>query len=170
MTQSRFRSVLRAALVSCGVLAMSALTVGSARAQGAAAPKPATTPTTVTTLPNAQMTEAFKKGVPVLETGEYKINAGRRDAAGGAELHVQDTDVFYILEGSGVFVTGGTVQEEKTISPGEIRGSGLANGKAQTVSKGDVIVIPRGVPHWFKEVSQAPLLYFVVKTVAPAAH
>ncbi|MFY9607720.1 MAG: cupin domain-containing protein [Blastocatellia bacterium] len=28
--------------------------------------------------------------------------------------------------------------------------------------KGDVIIVPAGTPHWFKEVS-APFLYYVVK-------
>ena len=27
---------------------------------------------------------------------------------------------------------------------------------------GDVVVVPNGVPHWFKEV-EAPFLYYVVK-------
>jgi glc operon protein GlcG len=27
---------------------------------------------------------------------------------------------------------------------------------------GDVVVIPNGVPHWFKEV-EAPFLYYVIK-------
>jgi pyruvate kinase len=31
--------------------------------------------------------------------------------------------------------------------------------------KGDVVVIPAGVPHWFKEVS-GPLTYFVVKPIS----
>lgn len=30
------------------------------------------------------------------------------------------------------------------------------------ITKGDVVVIPNGTPHWFKEV-KAPFLYYVVK-------
>ena len=33
--------------------------------------------------------------------------------------------------------------------------------------KGDVMVVPNGVPHWFEKV-QAPFLYYVVKATAPA--
>jgi quercetin dioxygenase-like cupin family protein len=95
--------------------------------------------------------------------------AARREATGESEMHANDTDVFYIVEGSAVLTTGGTLVGEKTIGPGEVRGSGLTGGKEQTVSKGDVIVIPRGVPHWFKTISQAPMLYFVVKTVSASA-
>jgi mannose-6-phosphate isomerase-like protein (cupin superfamily) len=121
---------------------------------------------TVTIISNPDVAEAFKKGVPMLETGEYKINAGRRDTAGPVEVHLRDSDIFYILEGSAVFITGGTVQEGKTTAPNEVRGTSISGGETHKLSKGDVVVIPRGVPHWFKEVSQGPVLYFVVKTTA----
>jgi len=32
------------------------------------------------------------------------------------------------------------------------------------VGKGDIIVIPRTVPHWFNEISEAPFIYMVVKS------
>ena len=124
--------------------------------------------TTVTIVPSAAVTEAFKKGAGFVESSELKINGGRRDGPGGAEVHGRDTDVFYILEGSAVLVTGGTVEGGKTTAPNEIRGTSITGGESHTVNKGDVVVIPRGLPHWFKEVPQVPLLYFVVKTTAPA--
>ncbi len=70
--------------------------------------------------------------------------------------------MFYILQGSATFVTGGKMVEPKTTAPGEIRGSGIEGGESHTLSKDDVIVIPAGVPHWFKDV-QGLFLYFVVK-------
>jgi len=133
----------------------------------AAAPMIHPSTSKVTIVPNADVSEAFKKGVGFVESSEFKINAGRRDAAGGAEVHGRDTDIFYILEGSAVFVTGGKVDDAKTTAPNEIRGKSITGGESHTVSKGDVIVVPRGLPHWFKEVPQVPLLYFVVKTTAP---
>jgi len=121
----------------------------------------------VTIVPNTTVDDAFKKGIGFVESSEFKINAGRRDVPGGAEVHGRDTDIFYILEGQAVLVTGGTVEGGKTTAPNEIRGTGIKGGDSQTVKKGDVVVIPRGLPHWFKEVPQAPMLYFVVKTTAP---
>ena len=44
----------------------------------------------------------------------------------------------------------------------EIRGTQLNGGEAQNLVPGDVIVVPAGMPHWFKEV-QAPFLYYTVK-------
>ena len=107
---------------------------------------------------------AFEKNSPLINKGEknYWILAGRRDKQGQSELHEKDTDVFYILQGSATFVTGGKMVEPKTTAPGELRGSGIEGGESRTLSKDDVIVIPAGTPHWFKEV-QGTFLYFVVK-------
>jgi len=53
------------------------------------------------------------------------------------------------------------------VGPGQLLGTGIEGGETHHLVKGDVIVIPAGVPHWFKEV-RGPLLYFTVKPVAPA--
>ena len=50
----------------------------------------------------------------------------------------------------------------KTTAPDEIRGSNVQGGETRTLTKGDVIVVPNGTPHWFKEVS-GTVLYYVVK-------
>ncbi len=113
---------------------------------------------------SAEVRAAFEKGGPLLakDGHTYWITAGRRDKPGQSELHEKDTDVFYILQGSATFVTGGKMLEPKTTAPGEIRGSAIEGGESRTLSKDDVIVIPAGVPHWFKDV-QGLFLYFVVK-------
>jgi quercetin dioxygenase-like cupin family protein len=50
----------------------------------------------------------------------------------------------------------------KAIEDEEIRGDVIEGGETRTISPGDVVVIPSGVPHWFKEVP-GPLTYYVVK-------
>jgi mannose-6-phosphate isomerase-like protein (cupin superfamily) len=90
------------------------------------------------------------------------VHASRRDAAGQAEVPVRDTDVIYVIEGSTTFVTGGTVVGGKTTAPDEIRGTAVENGDPRRLGKGDVIIVPNGTPHWFKEVD-GPVLYYVVK-------
>src|SRR5205085_6646963 len=112
----------------------------------------------VTLIASNTVGAAFAKGMPLLETSEYKVQAGRREAPGIAEIHTRDTDIFHFLEGSATFVTGGTATEPKTTAPNEIRGRDIQGGESRRVSKGDVIVIPKGVPHWFKQVD-GPLLY-----------
>ena len=90
------------------------------------------------------------------------VHASRREAAGQAEVHTRDTDIIYVLEGATTFVTGGTVVEGKTTAPDEIRGTAIKDGASRRLGKGDVIIVPNGTPHWFKEV-EGPVLYYVVK-------
>jgi glc operon protein GlcG len=92
----------------------------------------------------------------------YMIHTSRRTAAGMAEVHTQDTDLIHVLEGSATFVTGGTVVAPKSIAADEIRGSSIAGGETRVIAKGDVIIVPAGMPHWFKDV-RGPVFYYTVK-------
>lgn len=105
---------------------------------------------------------AFEKGMPLIEVGDYKIHASRRDMPGVAEIHTRDTDIAYVLHGSATLVTGGTAVDVKAIGPEELRGTAIQGGETRQLVPGDVVVIPNGVPHWFREV-KAPFLYYVVK-------
>jgi mannose-6-phosphate isomerase-like protein (cupin superfamily) len=109
-----------------------------------------------------EVTAAFAQGKPMIEVGDYKIHASRREGPGIAEIHTRDTDIAYVLEGSATLVTGGTVVGEKSIGPEELRGSAVRGGKTRQLEAGDVVIIPNGVPHWFRDV-KAPFLYYVVK-------
>jgi glc operon protein GlcG len=136
--------------------------VGAAAARGFGA-KAAMAP--VTQIDSAKVAAAFAKGAPLLEVDGYKIHASRRDGPGIAEVHDWETDVVYVLEGTATVVTGGTVVDPKVTEPGQVRGPIIQGGESRRVGKGDVLVIPAGVPHSFKEV-QGPLTYFVVKPIA----
>jgi uncharacterized protein GlcG (DUF336 family)/uncharacterized RmlC-like cupin family protein len=101
--------------------------------------------------PGAEVSEKFATGGLLLDTQGYKIDAGRRDAPGGPELHEREVDVMRVVDGTATIVTGG-----------EIRGDRIEGGEERRLSEGDVLAIPSGVPHQFVEVSK-PFLYFVVK-------
>jgi mannose-6-phosphate isomerase-like protein (cupin superfamily) len=116
----------------------------------------------VTLIGHDQVSSAFAKGKPLIEVGDYKIHASRREGPGIAEIHTRDTDIAYVLEGSATLVTGGTPVGVKSIGPEELRGSAIKGGETRQLVAGDVVVIPNGVPHWFKEV-KVPFLYYVVK-------
>jgi mannose-6-phosphate isomerase-like protein (cupin superfamily) len=105
---------------------------------------------------------AFAKGMPLIEVGDYKIHASRREGPGMAEIHTRDTDIAYVLQGSATLVTGGTAVGVKSIGPEELRGSAIQGGETRELVVGDIVVIPNGVPHWFKEV-RVPFLYYVIK-------
>jgi glc operon protein GlcG len=121
----------------------------------------------VTVIDSNKVAAAFAKGMPLLENSQFKVHASRRDAPGVAEIHTRDTDVIHVLEGAATLVTGGKAIDPQTIASGEIRGKEIQGGESRHIEKGDVIVIPNGIPHWFKKVD-GPLLYYVVKVTAPS--
>ena len=116
----------------------------------------------VTYLPAKQVSQAFVKGMPLVRGMNYKVDASHRDEPGIVEVHTRDTDIIYMLEGSATLVTGGTLVDAKTIEPEEIRGRESNGGETRVITKGDVVVIPNGTPHWFKEI-KGPIDYYVVK-------
>ena len=107
---------------------------------------------------------AFAKGA-VLFDGQgrnYMVHASRREKPGQAEVHGNDTDIIYVLDGTATFVTGGTVVDPGRVAPDEIRGTSIEGGQTHMLAKGDVIIVPNDTPHLFKAVSN-PFLYYVVK-------
>jgi len=90
------------------------------------------------------------------------VHACRREKPGQAEIHTKDTDVIYVLDGAATFITGGEAINAKTTAPDELRGESIRNGQTRQIAKGDVIVVPNGVPHQFAQVTD-PFLYYVVK-------
>lgn len=138
------------------------LAIAGANALSPTAMNGATSP--VTYFDKEKVTAAFVKG-SVLVDGDnrnYMVHASHRDEAGLAEVHALDTDIIYVLEGSATFVTGGTAVDAKTIAPNEIRGTSISGGETRGITKGDVIIVPNGVAHWFKEIP-GPFNYYVVK-------
>ncbi len=117
----------------------------------------------VTYLKGDQVQAAFAKGSPLIEVEDYKIHASRRASEPGlAEIHTRDTDIIYVLQGSATLVTGGKAVATKSTGPEELRGSEIEGGESREITVGDVVVVPNGTPHWFKQVN-GPLLYYVVK-------
>jgi len=105
---------------------------------------------------------AFGKGKPLLETAGYKVHASRRVEPGQAEIHTLDTDVIYVVDGSATLVIGGKAVDLKEIAPNEFRGTKIEGGEQHQIGKGDVIIIPNGVPHQFTAIT-GELHYFVCK-------
>jgi mannose-6-phosphate isomerase-like protein (cupin superfamily) len=141
---------MRSALITCASVLF---TVGAAAARQELPVK---------YVPASEMTAFFAKGGTVIRGPNYTVMAAQRTAAGEAEVHDLDTDVFRIMSGSATFVTGGRIVGARTIEPGETRGTGIEGGETRQLSAGDVIVIEKGLPHWFKVV-EGRLEYFVVK-------
>lgn len=128
------------------------------------------TPLPVTYIESQKVSASFVKGAVLVGEDEnmmhaarnYMVHASHRDKAGVVEIHELDTDIVYVLKGSAQLVTGGTPVGGKTIAPHEYRAPTVNGGEGRTLGPGDVVIIPNGVPHWFKEV-EAPFDYYVVK-------
>src|SRR5205823_14447112 len=86
----------------------------------------------------------FGSGGLLLDTPMYKVDAGRRTAAGEVELHTYVTDIMYVLQGEATVVTGGEVIQQRQVGPGEYKGAALEGGSSQQLKKGDVMVVPQG--------------------------
>ena len=111
------------------------------------------------------VSDAFDKGAVLFDGagGEnYMVHASRRDKAGLSEVHTLDTDVIYVLDGTATFVTGGKSVDPKMVAANEFRGSMIDGGETRQLKKGDVIIVPKGTPHWFKQVDGV-FKYYVVK-------
>jgi quercetin dioxygenase-like cupin family protein len=120
----------------------------------------------VTYVPADKVAAAFAQGGRFASGSDYSASVLRRTAAGQSEVHVKETDIFYVVDGAATFVTGGTMVGAKEMRPNQLLGTAIDGGQVHQLKKGDVIVIPAGVPHWFKEVPKS-INYFTIKVIKP---
>ena len=152
------------ALASAGaiVMMMPASVVAAAPAAPAAPAAAVPAAPEVRYVPAAEVQAAFEHGAVLLDSGSFMVHASRRDAAGMAEVHDRDTDIIHVLHGGATIVTGGRVVGGRATAPDEERGASIEGGSERRLAEGDVLVVPKGVPHWFRDVD-GPFLYYVVK-------
>jgi quercetin dioxygenase-like cupin family protein len=100
----------------------------------------------------------------VVTQSDLIVQGGHRVGTGQVEIHDKETDVIYVVDGEATFVTGGKVVNGKVTAPGQTRGPEMTGGDVHHLTKGDVIVVPAGTSHWFKEVPKS-ISYYVVKVL-----
>ena len=108
--------------------------------------------------------EKVAKGGSLVTTPEYTVSVLSRNMAGQVEVHEKETDIFYIIDGEATFMTGGTMVGGKSTRPNQLLGTDITGGVMHHLTKGDVIVIPAGTPHWFKQIPSS-IKYFTVKSI-----
>lgn len=109
----------------------------------------------------------MKKAGPLADGPNLRVSGGYRphakaDASPVSELHDHEADLFFVISGRATQVLGGNVVDGKQTGPGQIRGSKTEGGQTFQLSKGDVMWVPAGMPHWFPEIPE-PLSYLLVK-------
>lgn len=86
-----------------------------------------------------------------------------RSRNGGAEVHANFADVFYVIAGRATLVTGGAVAGPRKIGPGEIRGDSIEGGTRQELRAGDVAHVPAGEPHQMLVAGENTITCLVMK-------
>jgi mannose-6-phosphate isomerase-like protein (cupin superfamily) len=88
-----------------------------------------------------------------------------------AELHDASDDVYYVLEGTATLTLGGKLEAPKEVEPGEWRSANINGGQTFQITKGDLIVVPRGTPHQRtgKDFSMILIKIYAEPLPAPAA-
>jgi len=120
----------------------------------------------VTYVDHGKVAAALAKGAVLITQSDLTVRGSHRDVPGEVEVHDKETDVIYVVDGEATFVTGGKMTGGRDNGPGQHLGSGIQGGESRHLTKGDVIVVPAGIPHWFKEVPH-PISYHVVKVLKP---
>jgi len=131
------------------LLAMAVLMTGAGGGPGA------------TYVDHDKVTATLAKGGPLVTGANYTVGTNFRTQGAVPEIHEKTTHIWYVLDGSATYVTGGTLIGGKVTKAGLTQGTNIEGGKIVQLTKGDVIVIPAGTPHWWKEVPKSITLYAV---------
>jgi mannose-6-phosphate isomerase-like protein (cupin superfamily) len=107
--------------------------------------------------------------IKVVDLGKYNVGVGvlHRDKIPARQgpltgiAHTQVTEVYHIISGSGILVTGGKIVDPKPLAAdaevvqvavGPSVNGTFQGGQRRRVSQGDVVIIPPGVLHGWAEV------------------
>jgi len=94
---------------------------------------------------------------PATPTGlAYRLAVDRRTPPQRAAQHASEAEIWAIVEGNGAITTDGRIVD--IIENGETVGRRIEEGTVHTVSKGDFLVIPEGVPHQVTEFDPSLLI------------
>lgn len=113
-----------------------------------------------------KVTALFAKGGSIAKGADHSVAANRRTGPGKVEVHDKETDIFYVMEGEATLVTGGKMIGGAQSRPDQWLGTDIQGGTAYHLTKGDIVTVPAGTPHWFKEVPKL-IVYYTVKSVKP---
>jgi mannose-6-phosphate isomerase-like protein (cupin superfamily) len=118
------------------------------------------------------------RSIRVVDVGGHNVGIGvvYRLAPGTQGLsasHDKVSEVYYMIEGSGTLVTGGTLVNPKRRDSGnvvvaQVNGPGVSgdtiqDGISRHIKAGDMVIIPAGTPHWWSHVESPTMTYVVVR-------
>jgi quercetin dioxygenase-like cupin family protein len=140
-------------------------------------------PTAATDITAAQV-QAFIKSAPrtgnsdrpirVIDAGGYRVGVfgvfRPKGTPPSATVHQTNvTETYYMLEGAGVLVTGGELRKPATPRQSalgnwtDLASEGIEGGVSRRLTKGDVVIIPGGVPHGWASL-EGDITYLIVRS------
>jgi mannose-6-phosphate isomerase-like protein (cupin superfamily) len=88
----------------------------------------------------------------MIQLAPYNVSLEYRAAVANAAVHETEAELFYVVDGSAMLVTGGRLKDEKRTNAANLSGSAIEGGTSRHVAKGDFIMVPEGTPHWFSAI------------------
>ncbi len=101
------------------------------------------------------------KLAPVSIAHQHRINIVNRVSPGTPLTHPGNSELHYIIDGAGTVVIGGEIIRPAGAAKGA-SGAVIEGGQTRRVTKGDVVFVPSGMPHWYKEV-EGTITYLEVR-------
>jgi mannose-6-phosphate isomerase-like protein (cupin superfamily) len=148
------------AITVLSAIALLSLSAGVANGQAAPAAPPAPTDKAMY-FPNAD-TQAFWKDLEakqvinhrVMEGGTFSVNVRIVKPDSPPLVHAKSIDLWIVEAGSATAITGGTLVDAKKQANGgdDTSGTSIKGGTDQPLKVGDMIYVPTGVPHGFKDL------------------
>src|SRR6266581_6194681 len=91
---------------------------------------------------------------PIVQLAPYNANLEYRVAgvAAPASVHEREAEMFFVIDGVGTLVTGGTLRDEKRTNAENLTGSAIDGGTPRRIAKGDWVMVPEKTAHWFSQV------------------
>jgi mannose-6-phosphate isomerase-like protein (cupin superfamily) len=91
---------------------------------------------------------------PIVRLAPYNANLEYRVSGvnAPASVHEREAEMFYVVEGSGTLVTGGTLRDEKRTNAENLSGSAIDGGMSRRLAKGDWVMVPEKTAHWFTQI------------------
>jgi uncharacterized RmlC-like cupin family protein len=114
--------------------------------------------------------ESLKRGetikFPGVHRGDHQFQniSHRVKSSGGAELHKNWADLYYVLDGEVTIRYGDRLEGGKEGADGEVRGGEIVgNVTRQKLVAGDMASAPAGVPHFWEVENGKTVTYLTVK-------
>ncbi len=105
---------------------------------------------------------------PIVGTGAYRASLEyRAGPPAPASIHDTEAELMVVVDGSATITMGGTLVDGKRTNPTNQSGSSITGGTPQHVAKGDMLIVPQGVPHQIAADAGGPVVLMTFHVPSP---